>query len=106
MNVVPISLVAQVVCLISLCWSGGERYFLFWYIPNYLGATLILLPYINREHSVLFFNVAGCLIIANFVITALSADEGVLLEKPWVSANPAAVSSLLALGLDAHALSE
>ena len=103
MNVVPISLIAQVVCLISLCWSSEEPFFYFWYLPNYLGATLVLLPSINPEYSLFFFYVASSIILGNFVVTALSADEGVLLDKPWVSANPAAVSSLLALALDVYA---
>ena len=96
MYVVLTSLLAQIVCLISLCWSSGVHFYLLWYIPNWTSSTLVILPLID-ERSIPYIKVVFSLLFcANFVITLL------YLEDPWVLACPALVSTLTAFSIDKY----
>lgn len=98
MYFVLLSLLAQISCLVSLCHSGHEYFYLFWYIPNWVASALILLPRIEKGEKknadtvlkVLFI----CALVGNVVITVLFQ------HLRWVGVVPAVVTACLALAYE------
>ena len=112
MYVVIISLLAQIVCLTSLCWSSSEHYYLLWYIPNWIASALILFPLIENSsatpssdkkntkenHKIVVNYFVNFVFLALFVFNFLVTYR--YLERNWVLACPALVSTLTFLSLD------
>ena len=97
MYAVLTSLLSQIVCLISLCWSSDEHLYLLWYIPNWISSTLVILPLIDNYNKTIPSYLKGLyliLFLINLVITVL------YLERHWVLACPALVSTLTVYSVD------
>tara|TARA_E500000331_G_scaffold349367_1_gene392431 strand:+ start:1508 stop:1813 length:306 start_codon:yes stop_codon:yes gene_type:complete len=91
-----LSTVAQITALVALVRAPFEDYnILFWYIPNYIAGTLVVLNNINDENHTTSYSVLAFLsFVGNFTTACLYSQE------PWCGAAPVASTLCLTAALD------
>ena len=102
MYFVLLSLLSQSACLFSLCYSGHEYNYLYWYIPNWVASSLILLPNIYKKYKKdgectarPFLGVICFLaLLGNLVVTVLFQ------HLRWVGIVPAVVTVCLVISYE------
>ena len=94
---------SQIACLVSLVHSGHEDFYLFWYIPNWISAVLLVIPTSSLSDIPLtagntkttkakgphYFSV---LLFSFISLVNLGLTASPLFFEPWVGIAPAVVT--------------
>ena len=91
-----LAIVAHITVLVSLVRAPFAEYdILYWFIPNYIAATLIILNNISNDNHTTSYSIFALLgFVANFATTIIYSDE------EWCGASPTVVTLCLTAALD------
>ena len=93
-----LAIVAQITVLVSLVRAPFPDYdILYWYIPNYIGITFIILNNISSANHLTSYSVLALLgFVGNFLTTIAYGD------RDWCGAAPTVVTLCFTAALDLH----